>query len=103
MTKEQKYKWMQTLKVGDSVCDCRFNHQKIVKIEDEITYDPKSIRFLAYLPSIIFNSLVKLIIWIRKEFGLKRLVDRTFTLEDGLVCSAMYCCDPIDHKESHPE
>lgn len=35
MTKEEKLEWAKTLKVGDVVCDCRYNHFKIKSLSGE--------------------------------------------------------------------
>lgn len=51
--------------VGLPVCDCWFNHQRIVAINP---VDPDLV-----------------------------------TLEDGLVCSFLRCCDPTDHEHDDLE
>lgn len=64
----------ETLKVGDTVCDCRFKHLKILKITPYSPNDDGEI-------------------W-----------DYDLVLEDGINCSAVHCCDLTDtHTEKdHP-
>jgi len=66
---EVKSAWAKSLKVGDEVCDCRYQHLKIAEI---------------------------------KYFG-EGDDDILLVLEDGARCSALYCCDPVDHEWSHDE
>lgn len=98
--------WMQSLKIGDEVCDCRFLHLKIVSI-DEIWAGRTS----KFLRDCIFAEIVPLSIsdwlWNKysllcKKIGYLELYDKELELEDGNSCSAMHCCDPVEHFESHP-
>lgn len=96
----KKEKWMESLKVGDTVCDCRFKHSVIKEIHDSRWKQlPTTIlRILMAIP-----GMWRVEPFITMVFGRIRLMDRVLLLEDGTRCSALYCCDPPDHKENHPE
>lgn len=97
----EKVKWLQTLRVGDIVCDCRYKHLKIAKIDEE--YFP---RFHRYIVLICYNDLFSArmtdyayekISSLFKLLNLKKLSDIQLTLEDGSMCSGFHCCSPPDH------
>lgn len=96
---------MQSLQVGDKVCDCRFLHLKIISIEERWR-----VRSSKFLRAIVFAELLpmKFSDWLWdnycllcRKFNYLELDDKDLELEDGNCCSAMYCCDPIDHIKSH--
>lgn len=103
---KQHHEWMKTLKVGDTICDCRFKHVKILQIEeDTIAYRPSWVRrilFANWIPFFISNLLDDMFAWISRKVGNLELVDKTLVLEDQSHCSAMHCCHPADHEWQHP-
>ena len=83
------------LTVGAVVCDCRYDHQRIVEIEFE--YVPHwTLKLLKWLPFPIFEKLVE--IWPRA----KDPYDAQLVLENGMNCSALYCCNEVPHEWEHP-
>lgn len=100
MNKTNKLQWAKKLKVGDTVCDCRFLHMKIKSIE------PYYIHQRCPLINIICAD------WFPHKFGdwimdswfafvskinWRKICDFTLILEDDSRCSAIHCCDPADH------
>lgn len=106
MSTKSKLDWMKSLKVGDEVCDCRYKHLSIKEIECVTV--PIGRNFLSkiiYHDWVPINTSFKLdTLWERfcDLLKLTYLVDKDLTLEDGGMCSAMHCCDPVDHRENHP-
>lgn len=94
------------LKVGDTVCDCRYRHIRIKEIE--YGYNKGGIfRSLMlwtpdWLPELIYNNLTDLFDWAAARFGNEELVCVDLTLEDGANCSAVHCCNLPDHIWTHP-
>lgn len=100
MAREDRIRWVKSLKDGDTVCDCHYRHLKIVKIVDEVDYR-LSYR-LYFLPMFLIDILESLM----RNLGLgKVLLDRELILEDGSRRSASFCCDPVDNHNAtdHPE
>ncbi len=62
--------WVRSLDIGDTVCDCRYKHLKIIEIGGKDS---------------------------------DNVYDISFVLEDGSNCSAIHCCNPVDHTWAHPE
>ena len=62
---QKRIAWVNSLTLGDTVCNCNYDHLKIVEIMGEGPHDIQ------------------------------------LKLEDGSYCSAMNCCDAIDHKWEH--
>lgn len=84
-----KEEWMHSLKVGDTVNDCRFKNLKIIEIRD-FKMTKIQLPYWSWIPSWAFGAFD----WLsRKLFGMI-VIDKTLTLEDGNGCSAMHCCDP---------
>ena len=87
--------WISSLKVGDSVCDCRGRHLKIVSIEEEyynrIPQFLQKIAYHKYAPDFVEEFL-----WtICSKIVSPKLYDKLLLLEDGAYCSAKNCCvDP---------
>lgn len=98
-----KEQWIKELKVGDRVCDCRFEHLAIKGIvDDHVMWRP----MLYWWITGLFPFKVQ--DWIDdgwdklgRKLGIARLVDRTLVLENGSVCSAKHCCDPVEHDWDH--
>lgn len=84
--------------VGDSVCDCKYDHLRIVSIDEEfmVALPPWADWIKDYIPRGVYDTL-------NKAFGNNRLTNKNLTLENGGKCSAMDCCDPIDHDWSHDD
>lgn len=104
-----KIQWVKSLQIGDEVCDCCLNHQKIVGIWECYEYVPAFIRrsyfycLPLWVPDRIDDLVYNTMAWPFKFLGYRRLLDKDLILEDGSHCSAMSCCDPADHKWKHPE
>jgi hypothetical protein len=126
-SKEEKLTWAKTLIVGDTVCDCRFRHLKIAKLDEVYNHTQFSHPIYKMLlglygwfsgedrysewvagklidPVVFFlteNVLRKRVDPFLLKFGLteRETVDFDIELEDGAQCSALYCCDPADHEE----
>jgi hypothetical protein len=100
-----KAEWIKSLKVGDQVCDCRFQHHTIVSLEEEwrpIWLSPKWMT--DWMPVFLFDWCFYAEQWICRKIGRMELIDKTLMLDDGANCSAKHCCDPIDHSpERHPK
>lgn len=126
MNKDQ---WIQELKVGDTVCDCRFRHvqiREISHVDYQLTYD-RQIRYILFfgwlpeswdankwylekvsIPTIdfmldrVYEPIRTLLI---KKGVFCKVFDKELVLVDGACCSARYCCDPVnDHNvEDHPK
>ncbi|KKM93273.1 hypothetical protein LCGC14_1210100 [marine sediment metagenome] len=104
MTTDKKT-WIESLSVGDSVCDCRFKHLKISKIYEVWTpIAPSNILFKLtdWIPLAIFSFIWDARGWLYTKLGLVTLTDKDLILEDGAQCSAQHCCDPVDHAREHP-
>lgn len=71
-TDEMTIEKAKLLKVGDVVCDCRYQHLKITSITPYAPNDDGEV-------------------W-----------DYDLVLEDGSNCSAIHCCSPADHAWRHP-
>ena len=103
-----KEKWLKSLSVGDTVCDCRFKHLQIRKIcEVWIPVTPSHILWKIMTcklwPLIVFETFYNIYNWVNRKLGRLKLADKDLILEDGQSCSAVYCCDPVDHEWKHPE
>jgi hypothetical protein len=93
--------WWREIQVGDEVCDCRFNHIKVVEIHKEYIRRPYFF-FYKYTPSNMPDWLDDLLWWAQGLFPSREVWnDSTFVLGDGYRCSAVYCCDPVSHTEEH--
>lgn len=105
---DQKLEWAKTLKVGDTVCDCRYKHLRIADIRDRryVVYPwlIRQIIFSDYIPMFLTDWLDDAYSYLARKIGYTELADRDITLEDGSNCSAMHCCDnPHDHTlQQHP-
>jgi len=98
----ERLDWVMSLKVGDSVCDCRYEHVIIEKIENEYmeTLPSLASRCLLLLPFALSISLESVLLNI---CGKREVVDRLVTSPGGFQCSALNCCGPVDHSEDdHP-
>jgi len=78
MDKKEKLEWGKILKPGDLVCDCRFKHTEIKTIVPVLNEGDTSLGH---------EILCK--------FG--EAYDYNIELVDGVQCSLVHCCDPIDH------
>ena len=93
--------WIESLQVGDVVCDCRGKHLKISEVEevylDHHTQWIRDIIFHDRMPVILSDVLSDL----ADRFLKKRtyLYDKDLILEDGAHCSARHCCEPADHPD----
>jgi hypothetical protein len=96
---------MRTLEVGDYVCDCRFEHLKIAEIEECWVVNGDSIlnRLPDWVPDIVWHTAHDIREYVLRKIGILTLVDKDLVLEDGQHCSAMHCCDPIEHGWKHDE
>jgi len=100
-----KLSWAASLQAGDIVCDCRYNHVKIIKTEQCIIDFP----LLDVYRALMFNWTpywVERLLWkLQRRFIPHKIYinDYLLTLEGGRQCSAMDCCDPADHPEKHPD
>jgi hypothetical protein len=57
-----------------------------------------------YVPVLLCDKIIDWHESTFKRLGLVRVVDKDLILEDGAQCSAMHCCDPVDHEEKdHPK
>lgn len=101
----EKSRWMTSLKVGDTVCDCRFKHLKIATIEEHrVVRFPRWLRnfvFADWMPYSISNLLDDVFHWVSYKLGNVELIDKTVLLEDGAHCSVMNCCDPVTNHSEH--
>ena len=90
-----------TVQVGDLVCDCRYRHLKVAEVRR------------IYAQTLGWYWLDRIVLWywfpdsvrskIWQHWPWKEIVDANLVLEDGAGCSAVHCCDPVDHDESdHP-
>ena len=101
----EKFQWMNTLQVGDTVCDCRSKHLKIATIEEHRAVRfPRWLRnfvFADWMPTRLSDLLDNLFHWVSYKVGNVELIDKTILLEDGQHCSVMNCCDPITNHSEH--
>ena len=97
--------WIKNLNVGDMVCDCRYKHLEIIRIEeDKFIIRPLIIRFFLYYvpwPNFIFDKFEIFYTRICRKFNFLEINDRMLWLSDGSSCSARYCCDPVNHDYIH--
>ena len=96
--------WVKSLQVGDLVCDCRYQHLKIISIKDRYLYKEfTAFNYFIYsnwVPNWLNTMLKAISKSLDKFFKLLKfrdLVDRQLILEDDQSCSAMNCCHPTDH------
>jgi hypothetical protein len=98
---KEKMEWIKSLRVGDTVCDCRLRHIKIKSItNDTVVKFPRWLRniiFANWMPMVIGNLMYDVVCWISRKANRFEIADRTIVLEDGAQCSAMHCCDKDDH------
>lgn len=101
----RKLQWVKILQIGDTVCDCRYQHLKIAAIKDSYL-----VRYPRWLRKILYQNWVPLWVddlycWLARKFNYLELRDRNLTLSDGAHCSAMNCCDPVWNHEitDHPK
>jgi len=103
-----KIQWVKSLEIGDEVCDCCFNHQKIISYYSCYEYVPAFVRrsyfccLPLWVPDRIDDFIYNIITFPFKVLGYRRLLDKDLILENGMHCSAMHCCNPVDHKWKHP-
>lgn len=106
-TRKVKLSWAKSLKVGDTVCDCRFKHLKIKSVSDNtVVRMPdivKRILFSDWMPMRISDWIDDIFCKVSRKIGNVEVVDRTLVLEDGANCSAMHCCDDACHTWEHPK
>ncbi len=103
----EKREWARNLKVGDLVCDCRYKHLQIAKLNQEhcVRY-PKWLRnllFADWMPGRLSDPLDDAYCWVSRKIGNEEYVDSDLILEDGSGCSAMSCCSPYNHAWEDPE
>jgi hypothetical protein len=98
-----KDKWIRSLKVGDKVCDCRYEHLAIKEImDDTMVWRPPFYWWIVDLfPTRVQDWIDDTWEIIGRRLGIECLVDRTLILEDNSQCSAMHCCDPVAHDWDH--
>lgn len=104
--RQAKRSWMESLKVGDQVCDCGLRHLKIVNVTECWMPVPSNL-FLKltpdWLPDKLWHWIWQVHDFVCRKLNLMSLVDKDLILEGGYHCSAMSCCDPIDHEWKHDE
>ena len=95
MSKDWLAEFIESVKVGTVVCDCRCKHLKVVDY-DESWCLSKWMEAICYpiLPRPIYHRLEALLWGVPV---LARLYDKRVTLEDGRICSLIDCCGPVDH------
>lgn len=98
--------WWRDLKVGNLICDCRYKHLKIARIEKEICpvypWIVRQIIYADWMPIGLMDFLSDCWCWFATKIHWERHMDSDLWLEDGANCSATHCCDPADHKWKHP-
>ena len=89
-----KLAWAVTLKVGDLVCDCRYQHRRIEKIEDVREPKNDALAIGTWLLASISPTLA--VLMQNGIFGLGggMVVDRIVYFADGTRCHATRCLDP---------
>lgn len=86
---------IKNLKVGDTVCDCNYDHQEVVEIEEVWLPHHSLGRYLGWLPFGLQVLLEK--VWPTS------LADKDVRLKNGRRCSAQACCHPAPHPDwEHP-
>jgi hypothetical protein len=104
-----KLQWINSLKPGDLVCDCRYKHLKIKTIDLDYGPDMRNPinKLMVFLMSYKYFDWFTMpwdnIMRIRYIPLFNRIYDAHIELEDGSCCSAFHCCDRPDHEEKHPE
>jgi hypothetical protein len=105
MTPDNHQEWMRRLRVGDKVCNCDFKHVKITSIQDDMSvWRPWLYRWIVFndwMPTPLLILIDVPWAWACRKLGAMVLIDRELTLEDGNVCSAEHCCDPVEHEWEH--
>jgi hypothetical protein len=92
--------WIRDLKVGDRVCNCRYEHLTIQSIEDEAwpVRAPHWLEALTdMLPSAIRTWIWRAIEWVQWSMDHVVITDRLLKLSDGSEYYAKPCCSPDGH------
>lgn len=105
-----KEAWIDSLKVGDTICDCREKHIKIIEFNDtRYIHKPwlvKQIIYWSFLPDEFIDKYMP-------DWWMTKLEDSWVTLcnklniyvrydrdqvklEDGSNASLWHCCSPIE-------
>lgn len=91
---------IKCLKVGDMVCDCRFQHLRVKSIEE--VWLPRKTAFYNFIGNTewLSDSVACFIMDLHDKLfrflGITELVDKDVILEDGAHCSASACLDPVN-------
>jgi len=94
-----KLRWLQSLQVGDMVCDCRYKHLRITNISVEYWIPEWARKIVEVVNYCSPHWACSLDSWFR-ESRFAYVGDALVTLEDGCMFSVNDCCDPADHHES---
>jgi len=95
---------MLSLKPGDMVCTCRYEHKQIVRIENESEVRGNT----ALIPWVVGLASLKIAYEIQenlKKVHGEVIEDRIVYFEDDTFCSAVACLDPLGSAclEGHKE
>lgn len=90
-----RHKWMLSIKIGDSVYDCRNQLHEIINVESH-----KIARWRVFFPEwvhpAIENCANDFLSWFCMLIGWMEIIDKDVQLDDGAMCSVMHCCDSYD-------
>ena len=89
-----KLTWVKSLKVGDLVCNCRYQHRRIAKIED--VREPKNdvLAIGTWVLAMVSLSLAAMMRDAICGMGGGTVVERIVYFADGTRCHATRCLDP---------
>ena len=95
-------RWMRKIKVGDTVCDCRYKHSKVISIDHVDRYPWRWVTLITgYIPWKLGDVIFEFSKVACRKLGLTSIVDKRVTVEDGHSFNLLACCDPVhDHDEA---
>ena len=89
--------WWRTLKVGDLVCTCRYEHRQITKIEDVTEAKNDVAHMLPIMMAMVCVPVGALLWWVIQKKAATIVVDRIVYFSDGATCHATLCLtDPAN-------
>lgn len=91
---QPREEWIKSLKVGDTVCDCRHQHREIARIED-VNETKGSWALLPWAIAMFSLPLAAAVNKLTMKGAGKELYERVVYFHDGSKCNATECLDPI--------
>lgn len=92
---DRRTKWILSLKPGDTVCTCRHQHRRIVRIEDITELQEGILAVMTYAVALVSLPVAAALHNALEPNVATIVTDRVVYFADGTRCHATRCLDPI--------